>query len=155
MGRWLGIDHGTKRIGVAAGSTDDGIAGPLKVLDAVPAQAAFQQIRRLAQQYGAQGIVVGWPLNMDDTEGPQARLARRAAVQLAEATDLDVRLWDERLSSFEADKALAGQLTRKKRKSRRDALAAASVLHDFLVSGGPDSAPRPGEIGDQTPPPES
>ncbi len=139
--RWLGIDHGTKRIGVAAGSTADGIATPVTVLPAAPFNDALARIAELAAEYEAEGIVVGLPLNMDDTEGPQARLARDAARSIAEATGRDVRMWDERLSSFEADQALAGTMTRRQRKARQDAVAAAAMLQDFLSSGGPDAAP--------------
>ena len=150
MSRWLGIDHGTRRIGVAAGSTEDGIAGPLEMIPAVPADLAVRRIRQLAHDYRVDGVVVGWPLNMDDTEGPQARLARRMACELAEATGLDVRLWDERLTSFEADEALAGLFTRKGRKARQDAIAAAAMLRHFLIANGPEKAPRPGEIADES-----
>ena len=83
---------------------------------------------------------------MDDTEGPQGKLARAMASRLAEATSLDVRLWDERLSSFAADQALAGKFTRKKKRARQDAVAATAILQDFLSTGGPESAPRPDEI---------
>lgn len=141
--RWLGIDHGTKRIGVAVGSTAGGIATPVTVIPAAPFSDALARIAELAAEYEAEGIVVGLPLNMDDTEGPQARLARDAARSIAEATGRDVRMWDERLSSFEADQALAGSMTRGKRKARQDAVAAAAMLHDFLSSGGPDAASAP------------
>ena len=146
MGRWLGVDHGTQRIGLAAGGTDDGIASPLEVIQAQPHQAAIEKIRRVAAEYAVDGIVVGYPLNMDDTEGPQGYLARKLATELVEATRLDVRLWDERLSSFAADQALKGMLTRKKKKARQDAVAAASFLADFLQHEGPQKALRPGEI---------
>ncbi len=146
MGRWLGIDHGTRRIGVAAGSTEDGIAGPLAMIPAEPAAAATRRIEQLAKDYDVQGVVVGWPLNMDDTEGPQAKLVRREAAALAEATGLDVRLWDERLTSFAADNALAGHYTRKGRKARQDAIAAADMLRHFLIADGPAKAPRPADI---------
>jgi putative Holliday junction resolvase len=149
MGRWLGIDHGTRRIGIAAGNTEDGIAGPLEVIAAVPAELAVRRIQQLALDYRVDGVVVGWPLNMDDTEGPQARLVRRMASALAEATGLDVRLWDERLTSFEADEALAGLFTRKGRKARQDAVAAAAMLRHFLIANGPDKAPRPGDVADE------
>jgi len=146
MGLWLGIDHGRKRIGVAAGSTSDGIASPITSLPAEPLSEAIRQIRLLVADYNAVGIVVGWPLNMDDTEGPQALIARQAALKLQDALDMDVRMWDERLSSFSADQSLAGRLTRRKRRDRQDAIAAATFLQDFLSSGGPQSAPRPGEL---------
>lgn len=141
--RWLGIDHGSKRIGVAVGSTSDGVATPVTVLSAEPLERALADIAQLRDQYGADGIVVGWPLNMDDTEGAQGRTARQAAVAIASALDCDVRLWDERLSSFEADQRLAGTMTRKQKKARQDAVAAAAMLQDFLSAGGPDAAPRP------------
>ena len=143
MAIWLGIDYGTKRIGVAAGNTADGIASPLTSIPAEPLDTAIDEIKRLVEEYRADGIVVGWPLNMDDSEGPQARLSRQYAAELAEALEIDVRLWDERLSSFAADRALAGHLTRKKKKLRQDAIAAATFLQDFLSAGGPDAAPKP------------
>lgn len=143
MGCWLGIDHGVRRIGVAAGDTGSGIASPAAVLDARPAARAFDAIARLAADHHADGVVVGLPLNMDGSEGPQARQARRFARQLQRQTGLDVRLWDERLSSFEADRALAGRYTRKQKKARQDAVAAAAFLREFLSQGGPDRAPGP------------
>ncbi len=147
MTRWLGIDHGEKRIGLAAGNSRDGIASPLSVIAATPHARAIADIKAVIAEYGSEGIVVGWPLNMDDSEGPQGRLARRMALELARQTHLDVRMWDERLSSFAADDALAGLLTRKKRKQRQDAVAAAVILQDFFARGGPESAPRPEELG--------
>ncbi len=147
MGRWLCIDHGAARIGLAAGSLPPGIASPMEVIPARPHEAAIASIVKIARDFGADGIVVGWPLNMDDTEGPQGRLARALAVEIAAASGLDVRMWDERLSSFAADQALRGQLTRKKKKQRQDAIAAATILQDFFAAGGPDAAPRPGELG--------
>jgi len=145
MGCWLGIDHGTKRIGVAAGGTDEGIATPVTAIPAGPTDRAVEHILQLARQYTAEGIVVGWPINMNGTEGPQGQLARSMARRLARAGELDVRLWDERLSSFAADEAMAGKLTRKQKKQRRDAVAAAEMLRDFLTSGGPNSARRADE----------
>lgn len=132
MGRWIGIDHGSKRIGLAVGGQEDGIATPLEVLPAEPVQKAVERIIALAKDYGVCGLVVGLPINMDDTEGPQAKLARKFAGELSAAANLPVRLWDERLSSFQADEALAGLLTRKKKKNIQDAVAAAKMLYDFL-----------------------
>lgn len=146
MGAWLGIDPGTVRVGIAAGNTRDGIASPLTTLPAEPHDELLREIARLADDYAAEGIVVGWPLNMDDSEGPQGLHARALAADIEAECNKDVRLWDERLSSFTADGQLAGRLTRKKRKARQDALAAAVMLQDFFACGGPDAAPRPGEL---------
>jgi len=147
VGRWLGIDHGTQRLGLAVGSDSDGIASPLDVIPATIPQDILTQLARVVADYDITGLVIGWPLNMDDTEGPQAKSTRAFAIQLKEHFGLDVRMWDERLSSFEADQALAGQLTRKKRKARQDAIAAATFLQDFFNSGGPQGAPIPEELG--------
>ena len=149
MGNWLAIDHGAKRIGVAGGNTTSGIASPLVVIAAEPADKVFRRIAQLARQYEADGIVVGWPLNMDDSEGPQGKIARAMALELSREIKLDVRLWDERLSSFTADGILAGKLTRLKKRRRQDAVAAAVILQDFFSNGGPDSAPRPDDFTDQ------
>ncbi len=148
--RWLAIDHGTVRIGLAVGDTDDGVASPLEGIPAGPREAVFRRVAELAGQYDAVGVVVGWPLNMDDTEGPQGQLARRFAADLAVATGLDVRLWDERLSSMSADIKLAGHYTRKKRRARQDAVAAAAICQDFLAVRGDESAPRPRDARPKT-----
>ena len=137
---WLGIDHGTRRIGLAVGHTESGIAAPLAVIAAEPFDHAIHAIRRAASDHHADALVVGLPLNMDDTEGPQARLARAAGERIACALGLPVRFADERLSSFAADAALAGKYTRKQRKARQDAVAAADMLQTFL-----DTDPAPPE----------
>ena len=139
---WLGIDHGTKRIGIAIGAIPPGIASPAEAAAAKPEHLALDRIAAIAKEHEAVGIVVGHPLNMDGTAGEQAKLAREFAATLAKATGLDVRLWDERLSSFAADQSLAGRLTRAKRKARQDALAAAAMLQDFFNANGPSHAPR-------------
>jgi putative holliday junction resolvase len=143
MKRWLGVDHGTKRIGLAVAQEGQGIAGPIAVISATPIEAAYERIAEAARQYEVAGVVVGWPLNMDDTEGPQALAARRFADALANHTGLDVRLWDERLSSADADAKLAGLYTRKQKRARHDAIAAATILRDFLAADGPSVAPTP------------
>ena len=146
MSRWLGIDHGSKRVGVAVGDESVAIAAPVTVINGAEFEHILDQIVRICDEHGAGGVVVGWPLNMDDTEGPQGKITRDFASQLAERTYLDVRLWDERLTSFQADQALSQTFTRKKKKARQDAIAAAVILQDFLSAGGPQSAPKPDEI---------
>lgn len=151
MGSWLGVDHGSRRIGIAVGNEADGLAVGVAVLDASPIDHLAGQIAKRLNEYGCGGIVVGWPLNMDETEGPQGVAARQFAAELARRIDTDVRLWDERLSSFQADDALAGSMTRMKRRRRQDAVAAAAFLGDFLAGDGPNIAPRP----EQAQPPKS
>ncbi len=149
MSRWLGVDHGTKRIGLAVADEEQAIAGPVAVIPAAPLEKVFQQIAEYARQYEVAGIAVGWPINMDDTEGPQARIAREFAAALAQRTGLDVRLWDERLSSAEADDKLKGLYTRQQKRARHDAIAAASMLQDFIACGGPAKALTPHQAGEQ------
>lgn len=146
MTSWLAIDYGSQRIGVAVGNMQTGIASPLEVIPAQPLRQALQKITTLASEYSVAGIVVGWPLNMDDTEGPQGKLVRQVARELSQVCRLDVRLWDERLSSFQADQELAGMFTRKKKKQRQDAHAAAAILKDFIASNGPSVAVRPSDV---------
>lgn len=154
MSRWLAIDHGHKRVGVASGDTETALALPLTVIHETHEATVLRRIGELFYEHQAQGVVVGWPLNMDDTEGPQGRKARAFAESLAAALGVDVRLWDERLSSFQADAALAGQWTRQKRKARQDAVAAAAFLQDFLDADGPAYAPTPAEVAAKNQPPE-
>ncbi len=115
----------------------------MRVCAGVPATCGLEAS---AREWGVTRVVVGLPLNMDGTEGKQAKLARAFAADLAEKTDLDVRLWDETLSSFEADQKLRGRLTRKQKRRRHDALAAAAFLEDFFSCAGERTAPRPDEL---------
>ncbi len=147
MARWLGIDHGTKRIGVAVGDSEAKIASPVAQLDAGDPEL-LRRIGRLIEEYGAVGVVVGWPINEDESEGPQAALAREFARLVERESGTDVRLWDERLSSFEADDKLKGLFTRRDKRRRHDAVAAAAFLRDFLLRDGPSLAPGPSESAD-------
>ena len=141
-GRWLAVDHGAKRIGLAVGDEASGIASPVEQVFTEEA-GCLDRIGEIARSYDVRGVVVGWPLLTDGSEGGQGRTARRFAAELAAATGLDVRMWDERLSSFTADQRLKGTMTRKRKKRRHDAVAAAAFLEDFLAADGPSTAPRP------------
>lgn len=147
MARWIGIDHGTKRIGVAVGDADVRVVTPLEILSAGDVSLA-ERVGEIVAEYDAVGVVVGWPILADGSEGSQARLARQFAADLADRTGLDVRLWDERLSSFQADERLKGEFTRKQRRRRHDAIAASAILEDFFTGAGPSSAARPGDWND-------
>ena len=130
------------------GDTDKRIATPLEQLSAGKMSLAriAEHIKSLVESYGAVGVVVGLPINADGSRGQQSKVVLDFATNLARQTGLDVRLWDERLSSFEADLRLKGILTPKKKKRRQDSLAAAAILEDFLASDGPAAASRPEEI---------
>lgn len=132
-GPLLGVDPGTKRIGVAA-STVLGTIHPVGFLDAEPRAAMLKRLAALAHERDSVGIVVGLPVNMDGTEGPAAKAARELGAQIAEFTGLPVDYSDERLTSHAAEIALGPMhLTRKKRKGRTDAVAAALLLESYLA----------------------
>lgn len=153
MTRWLGIDHGTRRMGLAVADSLAAISSPLTQIPASPLPQCIHRILEAVGEYGADGIVVGWPLNDDGSEGPQAKLAREFAMQLAAETTLEVRLWDEHLSSFAADQKLRGLYTRGQKKQRHDSVAAAEFLEDFLRVGGPFSAPLAQQVQPNPPRP--
>jgi putative Holliday junction resolvase len=134
MKRWLGVDHGTRRIGLAIAQEGQDIAGPVAVIEAHPLEAAYRRIAEVAREYEVAGVVVGWPINMDDSEGPQALLARKFAAALAGHTGLDVRLWDERLSSADADSKLAGLYTRKQKRAQGRAETVTILNCKFQIS---------------------
>jgi len=129
--RYLAIDHGQKRIGLAVSDAGESMAFPHSVLEVGP--NLISRIIRVIQQERIEAIVVGLPLNMDGTEGPRAVAAREFAHDLAAKLSLPVFFFDERLSSAEADWKLAGlELTRQKKKKLQDAVAAAVFLQAFL-----------------------
>lgn len=143
IGRIAAVDYGTRRIGLALCDPGQRIASPAGQLDAAgrPAPDA-DQVARWLREHQAAAALVGHPINMDGSAGPQARLAEAFAARLVQATDCPVLLWDERLSSFQADQWLAErELTRGQRRRRRDALAAVAILQSYLDARGRDAAP--------------
>jgi putative Holliday junction resolvase len=129
--RYLAIDYGEKHVGLAICDAAETIASPLTVIHA---QAdLLQRIEDIVKAENVEAIVVGLPLNMDDTEGPQAKLVFKFAEQLEEHLDIPIHFQDERLSSFSAEQKLApAKFTRGKKTRRLDAIAAAAILQDFL-----------------------
>jgi len=137
--RYLGVDFGTKRIGLALGETASGVVSPLRVIGAKSEAAKNARlILQAADKYAADAVVIGLPLNMDGTAGPQAELSRSLAAVVSELGNLPVHLHDERLTSHAADQRLLDRdLTRKQKKSRHDAIAAQVLLESFLQHQGP------------------
>ncbi len=131
-GRRIGIDWGSKRFGVALSDGLGMTAGGLTCLRGKE-DAVVPQIVALVREHGAVELVVGLPRNMDASDGPQAAKARAFAAKLEALLDVPVRLWDERLSSVQAERSLkAAGLSHKKRKARLDQVAAALVLQSYL-----------------------
>jgi putative Holliday junction resolvase len=134
------VDYGRRRIGVAVSDPGRVLASPHATLEnRAPADEPPSALLELVQELEAVDIVVGIPLNMDGSEGPMAVEARAFARRLSQATGLPVHERDERLSSVEAERRLRDlELPRGKRreKGRRDRLAAAVLLEDFLAETG-------------------
>jgi putative Holliday junction resolvase len=134
MGKLAGVDYGKRRIGVAISDPAGRIASPATTLPgAGSADEDARSMLRWAVENEVSAIVVGLPVNMDGSRGPQARTAEEFAEQLRRHGDLLVELWDERLTSLQADQALrSAGLSSAKRRKRRDALAAQLILQSFL-----------------------
>jgi putative Holliday junction resolvase len=132
--RALGLDPGTKRIGVAVSDLSGSIASPLVVLlRSRSKQHDLSEIAKLACTEEAEVIVVGLPLNMDGSAGPSARAATGLARRLATVVDVPVELHDERLTTVSADRSmLEAGLNAVERRQRVDKVAAAIMLQSWL-----------------------
>ncbi len=132
--RALGLDLGSRRIGVAVSTSDGSLATPYEVLDRAKDRSTdHRAIARLAADEAVEVLVVGLPLSLDGTDGPAATAARAEAAELGAATGLPVELWDERLTTVTADRQLA-ELDLDARARRRvvDKVAAAVMLQAWL-----------------------
>ncbi|RMH10515.1 MAG: Holliday junction resolvase RuvX [Planctomycetota bacterium] len=141
--RYLGIDLGDMRTGIALGDAITGIASPVETIRIpIDRNGGEDLLDALVQCINAQlgpptsggEIVIGLPLNMDGSEGPRAAYVRLFAERLEKRAQRKVHLHDERLSSVDADQRMARSgLTHGQKKRRRDALAAAAILRSFLA----------------------
>ncbi len=131
--RILGVDHGERRIGLAISDILGVVAQPLETLRVNTTSEAVQLIRKAVRENAVERIVVGLPLNMDGSEGPQAKAARHLASLLKDDLSLPVEMQDERWSTVRAEKAmLDADMTRAKREKRRDRMAAQFILQAYL-----------------------
>ncbi len=129
----LALDPGEKRIGVAISDSQGLSARPLTVIEHESREKDAARVQELAQRFGVTRVVVGLPLNMDGTPSPGARRARRFAGFLRHRVQAEVVVWDERLTSWEADQQMiASGLSAERRREVRDAVAAAVILQDYL-----------------------
>ncbi len=143
----LGLDVGDRRIGVAVSDDMGLIAAPLEILERKSKAQDFERIATLIREQRAAGLVVGHPLNADGSAGPQAQrieryMAALAAALQAEGLELPITFWDERFSTQRAGEVMA--LSRRRARQRPahvDALAAASILQDYLDEQRPPAEP--------------
>jgi putative Holliday junction resolvase len=132
-GSLIGLDLGSKTIGVAVSDPDRKLAAGVTTIARTNFSADARRLLALAAERAAVGFVLGLPVNMDGTEGPRAQSTRAFARNLAKLTDLPIALWDERLSTAAVERELiAADVSRKKRAAVIDQHAAAYILQGAL-----------------------
>lgn len=132
--RVMAIDYGDARTGVAVSDASGLLAGYTTVIRTRSQERAAEELARLARVRQADELVMGFPRNMDGTEGPRAELYRAFAALVEEKTGMSVRLWDERRTTIEAHQIL--HASGKKMKAHRnnvDAVAASLILEGYLM----------------------
>ena len=131
--RLLGIDHGTKTLGIAVSNSDWTIATAVSTIKRKKLKSDIQQLISIFDQYEITGLVIGWPLNMDGSVGPRCDSVRDFTKSLLSIVELPVLLQDERLSTMAVERPMINEdLSRKKRKIRKDYLAASWILQTAL-----------------------
>ena len=132
-GALFGLDVGTKTIGVAVSDVTRTVATALKTLRRKKFTLDAEELLTLAKQREAVGFIIGLPVNMDGSEGPRAQSCRAFARNLAALTSAPIALWDERLSTAAAERALIDADTSRKRRAEViDAVAASYILQGAL-----------------------
>jgi putative Holliday junction resolvase len=131
--RLLGVDLGTKTLGLALSDVERRIASPLETLERSKFTADAKKIQALVARFGIGAIVFGLPLNMDGTEGPRAQATRAFARNLAAHIRLPTLFWDERLSTAAVNRMLIDfDTTRRRRAALVDKMAAAYILQGAI-----------------------
>lgn len=129
--RYMGLDVGERRIGVALSDASGRLATPLTTIGAK--DRPLERIARLAREHGVAELVVGLPLTLRGEVGPQAQIVQKFAAALEEALGLPVHFFDERLTSAAADQMLRELGVKpEKRKLQLDQVAASIILQDYL-----------------------
>ena len=138
--RLLGLDLGSKTIGLAISDPGFVVASPLETIRRKKFTADAETLFALCDEHRVGGLVLGLPRNMDGSEGPRCQSTRQFAANLLIRRDIAIALWDERLSTAAVERAMIseGDVSRAKRAEAVDRLAAAYILQGYL-----DSLPRP------------
>ena len=133
--RILAIDHGSKRMGIAVSDELKMIAQPLEYILAEPSDKFLARLNELITDKEVELILVGMPRNMDGSYGPAALKVQDFVEALKGAVSVPLKLWDERLTSAQANRLLIqGNVRRDKRKEKVDKMAAAILLQSYLDS---------------------
>lgn len=137
VGRSMALDVGERRIGVAVSDPLGILARSLTVVKRRDDESSIAEIKSLIAEHDVSRLVVGFPRSLSGDVGPQAQAVEAFAEQLADAIDVPLELWDERLSTVTAARLLReqGQSAREQKKSI-DAVAAAVILQDYLDARG-------------------
>lgn len=132
--RIMAIDYGDARTGIAISDATGLLAGFTTVIQSRKPEVVAEEIARLAKEHGVEELVMGFPRNMDGTEGPRAELYRAFAHRLAEVAGMEPVLWDERRTTVEAHAILhAGGKKMKDHRKNVDAVAATLILDGYLT----------------------
>ena len=136
--RLLGLDLGTKTIGLALSDVTLTIASPLETIRRVKFTLDVEKLESLIDEHEVGGLVLGLPVSMDGTEGPRCQSTRQFATNLLERRNIPLAFWDERLSTAAVERILVGEadMTRKRRAQVVDKAAAAYILQGALDSLG-------------------
>jgi putative Holliday junction resolvase len=140
QGRILALDVGERRVGVAMSDLSATLASPYTTLPAYPLQAFWQKLTTIIQSEAVERIVVGLPLSLNGSEGPQAQRIRAFIAELEQHVSLPIVTVDERYTTAEAQRMMieAG-LRPEQRKARIDEVAASIILQDYLNTTGRNS----------------
>lgn len=133
MGALMGLDLGTKTVGVAVSDGMRGVATPLETVKRQKFTLDAARLQELIAARSVVGVVLGLPRNMDGSEGPRCQSTRAFARNFAQLTDLPIGFWDERLSTVAAERALLeADTSRKRRAEVIDHVAASYILQGAL-----------------------
>ncbi len=139
----LGLDYGQKRVGVAKSDELNFMAHPVGFISFTSDERLMSSIKELVREHGINKIVIGLPITLKGETGPQAQKVMAFAEQIRGKFECPVVTWDERLTTAQAERAMLHQdMSRAKRKVKRDAIAAEIMLQsylDFLKQKGPDT----------------
>ena len=132
--RLLGLDLGSKTIGLAISDSGLAVASPIETIRRKKFTADAEALIALIGDRNVGGLVLGLPKNMDGSEGPRAQSTRQFAANLLEKIDIAIALWDERLSTAEVERVLIDEadMTRRRRGQVIDKMAAGVILQGFL-----------------------
>ncbi len=133
-GRLLGLDLGSKTVGLALSDVTRTIATPLEILARGKFAPLAKRLCEIIGEHGVEGLVIGLPVSMDGTEGPRCQATRQFAANMLEIRDIAVAFWDERLSTAAVERVLINEadMTRKRRGAVIDKAAAAYILQGAL-----------------------